>query len=381
MTDSFKKPVTKNPTILFTCRFPPPHTGQTIGSKLTFDLVNTHFKCDYFPIIHSAPVGRAGKFRLLGVLHTFKNLSLLTQLIFTKRYDIIYFVPGCSTYGHLRDIALLFIVSTFIKPCPIIIAHVRCGNFAELFQKKSLVLLNNYFIGTVTKFIFLSLHLSLCSASNIPDNKRVIIHNPIDDEIVFSNEDCSNKIQDRQARRMLNLFFISNMIVSKGYLDFARALNLLPRSLRWHAHFVGAWKENFECNKFETYLRQNSLESRTTIYGKITDRKTIKEMLKKADIFILPTYYPIEAQPRSIIEAMNAATPIISTRHASIPEYVKQGYNGYLVSYRSPTEIAEAIITLSDPEKWTKFALNARNTYIDLFSTKTIREQLFKVFS
>ena len=58
------------------------------------------------------------------------------------------------------------------------------------------------------------------------------------------------------------------------------------------------------------------------VHGGVSERSIIKEFLNRADAFVLPTYYPIEAQPISIIEALNSGTPVIATNHASIPEMI-----------------------------------------------------------
>ena len=99
-----------------------------------------------------------------------------------------------------------------------------------------------------------------------------------------------------------------------------------------------------------------------------------------ADIFVLPPYYEIEAQPRSIIEALNSATPVISTRHASIPEYVFDDRNGYLVNKRAPEEIAHAIQKLVDVDNWQKKAQLARKTYMKMFDTHLVKKKLMHVF-
>lgn len=56
-----------------------------------------------------------------------------------------------------------------------------------------------------------------------------------------------------------------------------------------------------------------------------------KELLKKCYIFALPTRYPNEGQPISILEAMGNGMFIITTDHAGIPDIVKDGVNGIVI--------------------------------------------------
>lgn len=54
-------------------------------------------------------------------------------------------------------------------------------------------------------------------------------------------------------------------------------------------------------------------------------------MLQQCHIFILPTRYPNEGQPISILEAMGNAMGIITTNHAGIPDITKDKVNGLVV--------------------------------------------------
>ncbi|MDD4893794.1 MAG: glycosyltransferase family 4 protein [Candidatus Omnitrophica bacterium] len=66
--------------------------------------------------------------------------------------------------------------------------------------------------------------------------------------------------------------------------------------------------------------------------AKFVGRKLKGDVIKyfsEADIFVLPSYF--EGMPFSILEAMAAGLPVISTRVGSIPEIVEEGTNGFLV--------------------------------------------------
>jgi glycosyltransferase involved in cell wall biosynthesis len=69
-------------------------------------------------------------------------------------------------------------------------------------------------------------------------------------------------------------------------------------------------------------------------------------LLEKTDIFVLPTYYPFEGQPNSIIESMAAGCAVISTNHAAIPETVINGENGVIVPKHDPQKLAGSITYL-----------------------------------
>jgi glycosyltransferase involved in cell wall biosynthesis len=54
-------------------------------------------------------------------------------------------------------------------------------------------------------------------------------------------------------------------------------------------------------------------------------------MLEQAHVLVLPTWYPWEGQPLSIIEAMAYGTPVISTEHAGIPEQIVHNQTGWML--------------------------------------------------
>ena len=103
-------------------------------------------------------------------------------------------------------------------------------------------------------------------------------------------------------------------------------------------------------------------------------------MLKKAHIFLLPTYYPWEGQPLSIIEAMAFATPVISTYHKGIPELIENAQSGYFVKARSPEQIASAIIKIfSNFDDYENMSRQSRVIYEKKFKQDVHLEKLIKI--
>ncbi len=78
-------------------------------------------------------------------------------------------------------------------------------------------------------------------------------------------------------------------------------------------------------------------------------RKDAKELLKKADVFFLPTLY--EGQSNALIEAMHHRCPIVSTDIPENKEIIEDGKEGLLVEVKSPEKMAEAIENILDDKK------------------------------
>ena len=65
-----------------------------------------------------------------------------------------------------------------------------------------------------------------------------------------------------------------------------------------------------------------------------------EELLRWSNIFVLPTYFQMEGQPISILEAMVMRNCIVTTEHAGIPDIVKEKINGYFCEARSAESLA-----------------------------------------
>src|SRR5205814_8370086 len=70
------------------------------------------------------------------------------------------------------------------------------------------------------------------------------------------------------------------------------------------------------------------------------------KLLRNADVFCFPTFYPNENQPVNLIEAMAFRLPVVTTRWRSRPEIFPVNYPG-LVEVRSPEQIADALLQLA----------------------------------
>jgi glycosyltransferase involved in cell wall biosynthesis len=67
--------------------------------------------------------------------------------------------------------------------------------------------------------------------------------------------------------------------------------------------------------------------------------------LQKANVFVQPSVWG-EPFPLSVVEAMAANLPVISSRSGGLPESVVDGKTGFLVEANNPTALAEAMLRL-----------------------------------
>ncbi len=113
-------------------------------------------------------------------------------------------------------------------------------------------------------------------------------------------------------------------------------------------------------NEAQRYVRDNHLSNRITLHG-AQPNTVVQTLMKQADIFVQhsrrdPQTGDEEGLPVGILEAMAAALPVASTRHAGIPEAVVEGETGYLVEEGDVEGMAHCLVRLAeDPALRSRF--------------------------
>lgn len=370
--------------VLMVALFPPPFSS---GERMLNAMINNILqkRYDVTAINFSADKLSSFSFSFGKIKNQFTSLWLfgkavlkVKKLLKSQHFHYLYFVTPQSTYGHLRD---WFLLKTIGNKIPYKFAFIQNGQIHTTFQKKWHKRITQSFIKNTSFFVFLTKGLA-AKSTIIPGSKKVIIPNTADASIVLDNEEIKNKIENYNPGNF-TLLYLSNMTPSKGYMDAANAIKILveknPAFIK-EAHFVGEWLSAEDETAFREFVSINSLQQIIKIHGKISDRKLIKQFHANASVFLLPTYFSHEAQPVSIIESLNAATPVIATNHASIPEFIIDGENGFLVEKKSPQQIALSIEKLLQPECWKKMAMNARKSFEEKFSYEKYEEKIFDLF-
>ena len=85
----------------------------------------------------------------------------------------------------------------------------------------------------------------------------------------------------------------------------------------------------------------------------------VRQYMQETDVFVLPSF--AEGLPVSLMEALAAGVPVVTTQIAGVGELVESGINGYLVPPGNPHLLAERIGSLlSDPALRNQFGAAGR---------------------
>lgn len=310
--------------ICFIAQFPPPVHGL---SKAVETLYNSEL---------NSAVSPDGEFEFEKVDIT-NNKKFLRNFYKIKKSkaDLFYFTISQTKGGNLRDLIILKLLAFQNKKCLI---HLHGGYYRTLvdcdlnsWQKKA----NYKAISKLDGAIVLGNSLKKIFQGMIEEKKIYMVPNCVDDEFVMSNADFSDKQNKIEQREIKHVLFLSNLIRSKGYITVLELAKAEKRRCdtgakkRYYFDFCGKFFSEEEKNYFNSYVKMNKLEKYVSYHGIVMGEEK-RKFLAKSDFFILPTRYPNEGQPISIIEAMANGLVIITTDHAGIPDLVKNGENGII---------------------------------------------------
>ena len=107
----------------------------------------------------------------------------------------------------------------------------------------------------------------------------------------------------------------------------------------------------------------------------------VHELFSQACCFaqhsVVPSYGDAEGTPNTILEASAAALPVIATRHAGIPDVVRDGVTGFLVEERDVQGMADAMVRLlKDPQLCREMGRNGRQRVQTCFSSSQHLQRL-----
>jgi glycosyltransferase involved in cell wall biosynthesis/O-antigen/teichoic acid export membrane protein len=153
---------------------------------------------------------------------------------------------------------------------------------------------------------------------------------------------------DRQELRRRLMLPDGLLAIYTGRLSRAKGLLMLlevwTRIAREHPDvhlvLVGSGERSFDgCEQeLREYVRRNDLELRVTFTGHV---ENVAEYLHASDLFV--SCSDSEGFGLSLVEAMAAELPCVSTTVGVAPEVIRHGHNGWLVPVRDPAALSASL--------------------------------------
>jgi glycosyltransferase involved in cell wall biosynthesis len=162
---------------------------------------------------------------------------------------------------------------------------------------------------------------------------------------------------------------IGRAVEKKGFDDLLAALTALPASLNWRLTHIGGGEKLAALKQQALSL---GLAERVSWAGAKAQAEVIAA-LREADLFVLPSKQAGDGDrdglPNVVMEAASQALPILATDFAGIPEFVRDGVEGLLVTPGDVAMLAAKLGALAcDPVRRAQLGAAAHQRLTGAFS-------------
>jgi glycosyltransferase involved in cell wall biosynthesis len=202
----------------------------------------------------------------------------------------------------------------------------------------------------------------------IPKHKLLVIQNtsnlfpkPISKPLLLTN-------------RPIKLLTVARLDSQKDHAFLFYALSKLPKKYSWTLDIVG---DGPLLPTLLALAHELSIDDKLKFLG---FQSHLEPFYMHSDLFLLCSNW--EAFPITILEAMSASLPVISSDTGGCNEIVLPGFNGFLFSKTSHLQLVSILVGLFDePQTIQSLSVSARTTFDRAFSPSIFNSLIFKVYS
>lgn len=357
--------------ILLIIKVPPPITGATKMNLAVRDsyLVNSSFNIKPINISYAVSIEDIGTYRIkklvLAVNYFFQLLNNLVKF----KPALVYFQLSHQDITFLRDFFLVVLIKLFrVK----IVYHLHGKGIKSYSENKFYRFL--YRMTFKNESVVILSELLRYDIECVHWGKIFVVPNGIPDipDIDFSFP------ASQDVYKPLGLLFLSNLLYSKGILDFITTIELLvQRDINIKALIVGA-EADLTTLKLNEILSTKNLAQKVAYLGAKYDIEKTKILLQ-SDVLIYPTLEDIWGNVN--LEAMQLAKPVIATDEGAITEIIDDGVTGFIVDKNRPDQIADKVeILYHNRELLNKMGMAGRKKYEEKYTLDIFERNMKNIF-
>lgn len=171
----------------------------------------------------------------------------------------------------------------------------------------------------------------------------------------------------------------TRLIWEKGIREMVEAFEMLPPSLTQNLelHIIGEPDDKNPRSVTQDFIANYASSPLIRFLGR---QENVQQHLARADVFILPSYYR-EGIPRSILEALACAKPIITTDVPGCNLTIMDEQNGRLITPRSVQAIKSAVEDMiASKADWETMGNTSRQLAVLEFSEEKIFSDIVKLY-
>lgn len=278
--------------------------GQTVKTRNIYNILSNKYQVDYF----DTQILKYNKFSFFSI---FKKIMMADKIVFMGgQRNLRLFFP------------LLFIISKLLNKK---LLYVVIGGWLSEFLLKrtffSLILKNIDNILVETNFLLRELDTMGFNNIGIIPNFRIV------PEV---RDLCINKTESSDFK----MVFMARIVEEKGiYLIFEFVERYIKNKTNYKKNIIVDFYGPISDKDKTKFMNLIQKYSKYVSYKDILEPDHIYKVLPQYDLLLLPTFYPGEGFPGTIIDAYLCALPVISTKWKQIPEFVDHEKTGFLIEY------------------------------------------------
>jgi glycosyltransferase involved in cell wall biosynthesis len=295
-------------------------------------------------------------------------ICTLQLIVLLSRYSIrIAHLHVASRQSFWRKSILLTICRLFGVRT---ILHVHGAEFMQFYGEESGPIVRRcieYVFNHVDHIIVLSPQWKRDVADFTTNEHVTVIYNAVSMPEIDRRPDA-----DAEPR----IAFLGRLGQRKGIYDLLKAFQEIKKVIPSCKLDVAG---DGELERAREYADELGLGDSVSILGWI-DSSEREEILRNAALFVLPSY--AEGLPMSLLEAMAAGLPVVTTNVGGIPDLVTDGKDGVIVEPGDVAALTDAIKgILLDAKFGERLGKLARERIASQFSIDSAIKQLEKLYS
>lgn len=356
--------------VLVVGQTPPPFGGQAIMIEALLRSDPVRVKFFHVRLNYSDDMDSVGKFAFRKVWVLFTTILRVWRARLRHRTAMLYYPPsGPNMVPVLRDVVFLCATRWLFKWT---VFHYHAGGVSG-FQKQLPAWARPFF-----RLAYRNAAMAIRTAPQNPEDGRLL---GAKRDIVVPNgiPDMRGTVQERTAALgdPIVILFTGVLIRSKGVRVLLEAFReVVAKGADVRLELMGRWGGRAFEEECLAYIAEQRLGEKVAFLGVMRDMEKL-ERFAGCDIFCFPSHFEAESFGLVLLEAMQFAKPVVTTRWRGIPSVAIDGVNGFVVPVEEPSAVAAKLLLLINDEALRRrMGDEGRRIFAERFTLERFQENM-----
>jgi glycosyltransferase involved in cell wall biosynthesis len=319
----------ERPRVLILGKLPPPYIGPAVATRIILESsLNERYELHHFDTRINDDVADIGSLKLSKLVTIRTLYKAFRQKLEEVNPDIVLVPIGQTSAGFFKDMPLIRMAD---KAGAKVVVQLRGSEWRLWFDALDVVR-KSWVRKSITR---------AQGAIVLGENLKSIFQGLVPDDRIFVVPNGGDYTFPERKNRELRVLYLANYLPGKGLLELLKALLILHSKegipeFQFVAH--GSWNSD----SYREACMAIASQLPNCIIGNSVSGAEKWQALADADIFVFAPKAP-EGHPWSIVEALAAGLPVVSTDRGAIEQSVKDSVNGFLLPEPDPLNLAKAL--------------------------------------